>query len=403
MEKIREKFLVYGAPLIEEEEIQEVVNTLRSGWVGTGPKVSQFEDKFKAYKGGRHAVALNSCTAALHLSLIAAGVGPGDEVITTPMTFVASVSAILHAGATPVMADIDPVTQNIDPEEIRKNITPKTKAMVIVHFAGRPAEMDAIMKISREYKLKVIEDCAHAIETEYKGRHAGTFGDFGCFSFYVTKNIMTVEGGMVITRKGVDASRIKILGLHGMSKDAWKRFGDDGYKHYYIEELGFKYNMTDLTASMGIHQVDRIEKYWNRREEIWKIYQAEFANLPIALPAEAAPNTRHGYHLYTIGVDKKNCGVSRDESLNLYTKMNLGTGVHYMSIPEHPYYQRNFGWKPEDYPHACRIGRQTLSLPLTQALTDEDLEYVIAATKKIFGEGKVSKKNNGSKVASTIK
>ncbi len=223
-EPIRPKarFLVFGAPTIEEAEIDEVVASMRSGWLGTGPKVARFESDFAAYKGVSQAVALNSCTAALHLSLLAAGLKPGDEVITTPMTFCATVNAMIHAGATPVLADVDPVTLNIDPNEIERRITPKTRAILPVHFAGRPCEMDDIMSIAQDHNLKVIEDCAHAIETEYKGRKAGNFGDFGCFSFYVTKNIVTGEGGMVLARDAADAARVKVLGLHGMSKDAWK-------------------------------------------------------------------------------------------------------------------------------------------------------------------------------------
>jgi len=386
---MRKEFLVFGAPLIEEAEIEEVVNTLRTGWVGTGPKVAAFEQAFKEYKGATHAVALNSCTAALHLALIAADIRPGDEVITTPMTFVASVNAIIHAGATPVLADIDPHTYNIDPEEIRKKITPRTRAILPVHFAGRPCEMDAIVEIAREHSLKIIEDCAHAIETTYKGRQAGTFGEFGCFSFYVTKNIITAEGGMVLTNNEEHANRIKILGLHGMSKDAWKRFGDEGYRHYFVEELGFKYNMTDLQASLGIHQIKRVEDWWLRRKAIWETYQQAFSELPLGLPAEVPTDVRHAYHLYTIQVDEARCGLKRDHVLNRLTQLNIGTGVHYLSVPEHPYYQRTFGWKPSDYPHAERFGRQCLSLPISPKLTDQDVQDVIEAVQTVLEEKKV--------------
>ena len=220
----KDRFLVFGAPAIEDAEIQEVVSTMKTGWLGTGPKVMSFENDFKAYKGSQYAIAVNSCTAALHLSILAASLKPGDEVITTPMTFCATVNAIIHAGATPVLADVDPVTMNIDPAQVEAKITPKTKAILPVHFAGRPCDMDALCEIARRHNLKLIEDCAHAIETEYKGRKAGTFGDFGCFSFYVTKNITTGEGGMIIVGSKEYADRLKILALHGMDKDAWKRF-----------------------------------------------------------------------------------------------------------------------------------------------------------------------------------
>ncbi|NEO79675.1 DegT/DnrJ/EryC1/StrS family aminotransferase [Moorena sp. SIO4G3] len=380
----KDNFLVFGSPAIENAEIQEVVASMKSGWLGTGPKVAQFENDFKTYKGAKYAVAVNSCTAALHLSILAAGLKPGDEVITTPLTFCATVNAIIHAGATPVVVDIDPLTMNIDPKQVEANITSKTRAILPVHFAGRPCNMDALCEIVQRYKLKLIEDCAHAIETEYKGRKAGTFGDFGCFSFYVTKNIVTGEGGLVLTDREEDAARIKILGLHGMSKDAWKRFGDEGYKHYQVVECGFKYNMMDLQGAIGIHQLERVELYWQRRQEIWQRYNQAFANLPIGLPAEPEPDTRHGYHLYTVMVDEEKTGISRDGFLNGMTAENIGVGVHYLSVPEHPYYQKTFGWKPEDYPNAIGIGRQTVSLPLSAKLSDEDVEDVILAVKKIL-------------------
>jgi len=268
--RTKEKFLIFGSPLIEEAEIEEVVACLKSAWIGTGPRVQRFESDFAAYKGVTQAVALNSCTAALHLSVLVADLKPGDEVITTPLTFCASVNALLHAGATPILADVDPVTLNIDPKEIELRITQRTRAILPVHFAGRSCDMDAIMGIARRHKLKVIEDCAHAIETEYKGRKAGTIGDFGCFSFYSTKNIVTGEGGMVIARRDDDIAHVKVLGLHGMSKDAWKRFGDEGFKHYQVVECGFKYNMMDLQAALGVHQLQRVEKYWARRAHVWQ-------------------------------------------------------------------------------------------------------------------------------------
>ncbi|MEE9465619.1 MAG: DegT/DnrJ/EryC1/StrS family aminotransferase, partial [Candidatus Neomarinimicrobiota bacterium] len=266
----KDRFLVFGSPLIEEEEIKEVVDCLHSGWLGTGPKVARFENDFRSYIGGNHTVAVNSCTAALHLSLLAAGLNPGDEVITSALTFGSSVNAIIHADAKPVLADVDPITMNLDPREVQKKISSRTRALMPVHFTGRLCDMGALLDISEKHGLKIIEDCAHAVETELKGRKAGTFGDFGCFSFYVTKNVITGEGGMVVTRRGKDAARIKILALHGMSKDAWARYGDEGYKHYFHVEAGFKYNMMDIQAAIGIHQLARVERNWQRRQEIWR-------------------------------------------------------------------------------------------------------------------------------------
>ena len=382
--KPRSSFLVFGTPAIEDAEIQEVTASMKTGWLGTGPKVAQFESDFAAYKGVKNTIALNSCTAALHLSLLVAGIKQGDEVITTPMTFCATINAIIHAGGTPVLADVDPVTMNIDPIQVESKITPRTRAIVPVHFAGRCCNIDALCDIAQRHNLKIIEDCAHAIETEYKGQKAGTFGDFGCFSFYVTKNIVTGEGGMVLTKREEDAARIKVLALHGMSKDAWKRFSDEGYKHYSVVECGFKYNMMDLQAAIGIHQLQRVETYWQRRQEIWQQYNETFADLPIGLPPEPELNTRHAYHLYTIQVDKAKTGINRDAFLNAMTAHNIGVGVHYLSIPEHPYYQQTFGWKPEDYPHAMKIGQETVSLPLSARLTDNDVGNVIAAVESIF-------------------
>ncbi|MDQ3398150.1 MAG: DegT/DnrJ/EryC1/StrS aminotransferase family protein [Deinococcota bacterium] len=380
----RESFLVFGAPAIEEAEMQEVLASMRSGWLGTGPKVARFEDDFKRYMKAPFAAALGSCTAALHLSLLAAGLGPGDEVITSPMTFAATVNSIIHAGATPVLADVDPLTMNIDPKEVARRITPRTKAVVPIHFAGRACAVDELMALAHEHGLKVIEDCAHAIETEYHGHKAGTFGDFGCFSFYSTKNVVTGEGGMVLTKSEEAINRIKVLGLHGMSKDAWKRYSDEGFKHYQVVEAGFKYNMMDLQAAMGIHQLARVETNWRRREEIWKRYNEALKDLPLILPAPVEAGTRHAYHLYTVLVDKAQAGVSRDGFLNAMTRANIGVGVHYRSIQTHPYYIETFAWQAEDYPHAYRIGEETVSIPISAKLSDGDVEDVIAAIRTIL-------------------
>jgi dTDP-4-amino-4,6-dideoxygalactose transaminase len=382
----KERFLVFGAPLIEEAEIAEVVDCLKSGWLGTGPKVARFEREFAAYKKEGIALALNSCTAALHLCLVALDLKPGDEVITTPLTFCATVNAIIHAGGTPVLADVDPATMNIDPEAVRAAITPRTRAILPVHFAGRPCAMDALCALAGEHGLTIIEDCAHAIETEYRGRPAGTFGQFGCFSFYVTKNVITGEGGMVLAKDEAAAARIKTLGLHGMSADAWKRFSDEGYKHYLVTEAGFKYNMMDLQAAIGLHQLARVERSWERRAEIWAAYNQALAGLPLTLPSPAEPDTRHAYHLYTVLVDPARTGeLTRDQFLTAMTGHNIGVGVHYLSLPEHPYYRERFGWRAEDWPEALRIGRATVSLPISPKLSDADVADVAAAVREVLG------------------
>jgi dTDP-4-amino-4,6-dideoxygalactose transaminase len=379
-------FIVFGAPDLHDDEINEVVASLRSGWIGTGPKVAQFEQEFAHLKGvpQEQVAAVNSCTAALHVSMIAAGLSPGDEVLTTAMTFCATANAIIHAGATPVPVDIDSQTLNIDTDALEQRITPRSRAIVPVHFAGRPCDMDAIMRIASKHDLLVIEDCAHAIETQWRGQHAGTFGDFGCFSFYVTKNVVTGEGGMVLARSAEMIDRIKVLSLRGMTKDAWRRFGDDGYKHYEVVEAGFKYNMMDLQAALGIHQLRRVESNWQRRREIWQAYQQAFADLPAGLPAEPDKDTRHACHLYTLMIDERDCGMTRDQFLEKMSAAGIGLGVHYRSLTQQPYYQETFGWRPDDYPVSSKFGDQTVSLPLGPGLTAENVERIIATVRALL-------------------
>lgn len=379
-----ENFLVFGAPTIGTLEIEEVVATMKRGWIGTGPKVAEFENAFAAYKSAPYAVAVNSCTAALHVSMIALGIGPGDEVITTPMTFCATINAIIHSGATPVLVDCDRETMNIRPEDIEAKITPRTRAILPVHFAGRCCDMEQIMALAAAHRLYVIEDCAHAIEAQTATGKTGMFGDIGCFSFYVTKNIMTGEGGMVITREEEVADRIKILSLHGMDRHAWRRFSDAGYRHYAVVDAGFKYNMMDIQAAMGIHQLKNIEMFAAKRKRIWKQYTSAFADLPCRLPALPAEGTRHAYHLFTPLLDLGAIGKSRDWVLDALTAENIGAGVHYVPVHLHPYYQAQYGWQPKDCPNANWIGGRTLSLPLSPALEQKDMDDVIAAFRSIL-------------------
>ena len=261
---MRSSYLVFGQPLIEEPEIEEVMHSLRAAWLGTGPKVAAFEKLVASYMRVPHAVALNSCSAGLHLACLALGLQTGDEVIVPDMTFCATVNAVIHAGATPVLADVDAATFNLDADNIRQRLTPRSRAIIPVHFAGRACRMDEIMALAQEHDLKVIEDCAHAIETEFRGQRVGSFGDCGVLSFYSTKNVVTGEGGMLLARDPDIAARVKVLALHGMSQDAWKRFSDDGYRHYEVIETGFKYNMMDLQAAIGIHQIQRVDAYWQQ-------------------------------------------------------------------------------------------------------------------------------------------
>lgn len=376
-------YIVFGAPQIEEAEVEEVAHSVRSGWLGTGPKVARFEEQFRQYIGCDYAMALNSCTAGLHLSMLVAGLKPGDEVITTPMTFCATANTIVHAGATPVLVDCDRGTFLIDPQKIEDAITPKTRAIVPVHLCGRPCDMDAITDIARRYDLLVIEDAAHAIEAEYRGRKIGKISQLTCFSFYVTKNVVTGEGGMVTTNNPDFADKIKMYGLHGMSRDAWKRFSDDGYKHYQVVFPGFKYNMMDIQAAIGLHQMQRVHQNLERRNYIWEVYDQAFADLPVSLPVPDEPNTKHARHLYTLLIDEEECGIHRDEFMRQMHKRGIGTGVHYVSVHLQPYYQEAFGYRPQDFPNALWVSERTVSIPLSPKLSNSDVERVIDTVRSI--------------------
>src|SRR6185437_12692897 len=381
---VRDNFLVFGSPLIGDDEIEEVIATLRGGWIGTGPRVAKFEAMMREYTGAQCAIAVSSCTAALHLSLLALGIGPGDEVITTPMTFAATANAIIHAGATPIFVDVNRETMLIEARTIEAAITSKTKAIIPVHLAGRPCAMDEITSVARKHGLYVIEDAAHCVEGKYKEAKIGAIADLTCFSFYVTKNLTTAEGGMVTTNNPDWADSIRVLGLHGMNKDAYKRFGATGYKHYEVVAPGYKYNMTDIQAALGIHQLRRIEASWIRRSEIWQYYQESFSDLPVHIPTQDEPDTRHARHLYTVIAFENECGKSRDQILDRLTQNKIGAGVHYLALHLQPYYRSTFGYTEGAYPNAEWIGSGTLSLPLSAKLTDEDAEDVVTAFRSIL-------------------
>lgn len=381
-----QKFIVFGSPLLGEEEIDSVTTTLRTAWIGTGPRVQEFEKEMREYSGAPYSAAVASCTAALHLSMVVAGVGPGDEVITTALTFAATANSIIHAGAVPVLVDVERDTMNIDPAAIEAAITPRTKAIIVVHFAGRPCDMDAINAIAAKHDLLVIEDAAHAIEAEYKGRRIGSISPLTCYSFYVTKNITTGEGGMIASTRPDLIDKVKQYALHGLSADAWSRFSDKGYKHYEVTFPGFKYNMTDLQASLGLVQLRKIETWLERRNEIWRLYDDAFADLPCILPAPEQENTRHARHLYTIMVNTPNAPADRDTLIARLRDRGIGTGVHYRGIHLHQYYRERFGLMPEDFPNASWISDRTLSLPLSAKLDDGDVERIITAVRSELGK-----------------
>ncbi len=381
---MRKDFLVFGSPKVEEAEIQEVVDCLRSGWISTGPRVGKFQQMFADYVGSKYAVALNSCTAGLHLAMLAAGIQPGDEVITTPMTFAATANAIIHAGARPVFVDIELPAMNIDAQLIEKSITTKTKAVIPVHLCGRPCNMDHIMAIAKSNNLIVIEDAAHAVESEYNGKKIGTIGDITVFSFYVTKNLVTGEGGMITTDNDMYAEKVEAYGLHGMSRGAWKRYSDEGFKHYQVTYPGFKYNMMDIQAAMGIHQLKRLEKYLKRRNEIWQRYNEAFSEMPLQTPAPPEKGTKHACHLYTILLNLEELTVDRDTIQQALHEENIGTGIHFISLHLHPYYRNTYAYEADDFPKALYVSERTISLPLSAKLTDEDVADVIAAVKRVL-------------------
>lgn len=382
----REKFLIFGAPAIGEAEIQEVVETMRSGWLGTGPRCQKFEEAFRHYAGAEHAIALNSCTAGLELALEAAGVGPGDEVITTPLTFCATANVIVHRGAIPVFADVDRQTGNIAPEEIERSITAKTKAIVPVHLYGWPCRMDEILKIARSRGLYVIEDAAHATEAWYEGRKVGSIGDATVFSFYVTKNMTTGEGGMVTTNNSRWAEQIRVNQLHGLSKNAWKRYSADGFQPYDVLSAGFKFNMTDIQAAIGIHQLARLEDNLKIRERYWTMYESAFYGLKELAMLDQTNGTtvassRHARHLFTVLLSPDVQAKSRRHFIEAMNKARIGTGIHFLALHLSQYYRDRFGYQPGDFPNAEEIAGRTVSLPLSASMTTDDILDVIEAVK----------------------
>jgi len=384
----RDRYLVFGAPRVPEEAIKAVVEVLRSGWLGTGPRVVAFEEAFAQYIGAPFAVAVGSCTAALHLALRLIEVGPGDEVITTPMTFAATANVIVHVGARPVFADVDPRTGNLDPEAVRNALTARTRAIIVVHYAGRPCEMDAFLELAERNGIFLIEDAAHALEAFYKGRKVGTLGDLAAFSFYPTKSITTGEGGMLTTKVEAWAERARILRLHGLSRDAWRRYSEEQFSDYEVLEAGYKYNMTDIQAALGLAQMPYIETWRRRREHFWRLYNEGLKDLAgIRIPPEDT-HIVHARHLYTIQVNPREAPFQRDELIHLLHQAGIGTGIHYKALHLHRFYQEAFGYRAGMFPHAERISEETLSLPLTAHMEESDVLYVIDTMRRLWQKGK---------------
>ena len=368
----------YALPLIGEAEIAQVTEALRSGWITTGPKTTEFERRFAGYVGASHGLGVNSCTAALHLALLGAGVGPGDEVVTTPLTFCATVNTILHVGARPVLADVDPQTLCLSPERVIERLTSRTKAILPVHYAGCPADMDAFTRIAADRGLEVIEDAAHAIGTQSRGRPVGSIGDFTCFSFYATKNLTTGEGGMLTTENTEASDRLRKMALHGMSRDAWKRYTNAGSWQYEVEAAGFKYNMTDIAAGMGLAQLDRFDAMQEVRARYVERYNQAFAEAGFELPADSElPGDRHSWHLYVLRLDPLQLTIERGQFIDELKAAGIGTSVHFIPIHLHSFYQRELEVRPGDFPVTERAYSRMVSLPLYPRMSEDDVDYVI--------------------------
>jgi dTDP-4-amino-4,6-dideoxygalactose transaminase len=397
---MRDNFLSFSPPSIGEEEIAEVIDTLRSGWITTGPKVKRFEQEFAAYVGAPASLGLSSCTAALHLALVTVGIGPGDAVITTPMTFCSGVNVIEQVGAQPILVDVEPDTLNISPDAVEEALQAlskrgdgvKAKAIIPVHLYGHPCEMDALMRIAGKHGLEVIEDAAHALPAKYKGRTIGTpprgtgARVLSGYSFYATKNLTTGEGGMLTGPEEL-VEDARIWALHGMSRDAWKRYSCEGSWYYEVVRAGFKYNMTDVQAALGLHQLKKLEGFHARRREIARRYNEAFR--PIAelqTPADR-PEVEHAWHLYVLRLNPERFALSRNSFIEELKARNIGTSVHFIPIHLHPYYREKYGFKPEDFPVTYREYQRVVSLPLFPGMSDQDVEDVIEAVRKIVTRG----------------
>jgi dTDP-4-amino-4,6-dideoxygalactose transaminase len=379
---MRKEFLHFSPPSITDIEINEVIDTLKGIWLSTGPKTKKFEEAFRAHVHSEDVFAVNSCTAALHLALKILGVGPGDEVITTPLTFCATANVVEHLGGTVVLADINADTLLIDPKEIEKKITKKTKVIIPVHYAGNACDMDAINALGKKHNIHILEDAAHSFPTKYNGKMIGDTKNLCAFSFYATKNITTSEGGMLTGPEEL-ISQARVMGLHGMSKDAWKRFDKGGSWKYDVEVPGYKYNMTDLQSALGLAQLSRLSELMATRKTIYDIYQKNFEGNKFFDLTRILDNCESPYHLYVIKVNPEALKISRDQFIEELKTRNIGTSVHYIPVHMHSYYYKKYGWKASDFPVASNIGERIISIPLNNCMTAQDAQDVVEAIQDI--------------------
>lgn len=382
--RVRPTFLPYSPPSIGQEEIDEVVDTLRSDWITTGPKTKRFEEEFGAYVGvpGGTSLMLNSCTAGLHVALAALGVGPGDEVIVPALTFAATANVVERVGAKPVLADVEPDTLCLDPVAVEAALTPATKVVMPVHYAGHPAELDAIDRLAKRHGFEIVEDAAHAVPTRYRGTMIGSRPNFAAFSFYATKNLTTAEGG-ALTAAPERIEDARVLALHGMSKDAWKRFDKAGSWAYDIVAPGFKYNMTDMQAALGIHQLRRLEAFHRRRQEVARAYHEAFGAVPALEPPTERPDVVSSWHLYVLRLRPEHLSIDRNAFIEELKARNIGTSVHYRPLHMMSYYRDKYGFAPDDYPVSRDAFERMLSIPLHPRLDADDVADVIDAVLDI--------------------
>ena len=380
---MRESLLPFHTPSVGEEEIQAVTDVLRSGWLTTGPKVKEFEGAFGAYTGASQVVALNSGTAALHLALAAIDLKPGDEVILPTATFTASAEVVIYLGGVPILVDSRRDTLNLDDQMLEERITPRTRAIMPVHLAGQPCEMASILDVAGQYKLRVIEDAAHALPASYDGQMIGTIGDVTAFSFYATKTITTGEGGMATTGDQELSDRMRMLSLHGISKDAWKRYMAEGSWYYEVVATGFKYNMTDVAAALGIQQLKKASAFWQKRMEISGMYRKAFESFwALQLPT-VQPNVQHAWHLYIILLNLETLTIDRSRFIEEMKERNIGSSVHFIPLHLHPFYRETFGYRKGDFPNAEWMYERCISLPIYPGMTDQDVSDVCGAVMEI--------------------
>lgn len=385
---IRKKKIVFGEPCINHETYSLVKKNLDSRWLGTGPITKKFEKNFSKFKNTKFSLAVNSCTSAIFLTLKSLKLNKKDEIITSPLTFCSAVNSIIHAGGKPVLADIDISNLNIDPEQIEKKINKNTRAILIVHFAGFPCDMDKILRITKKYNIKLIEDCAHAVEAEYKNYKCGNFGYAGCYSFYVNKNITTCEGGMISTKNKKLAKFVTSNRLHGMSKDAWKRFFPSKISKkiyfYDVKTAGYKFNLPDLNSSIGISQLGQIENFWRSRKKIFNIYKRRLSKHPVILQQLDNNKIKHSYHLFVFHFDKKKTKKNRSQLINFFNKNKIGFGIHYRAINNMTLFKKKYGWTKKTAPNAHHVGNNIISLPLYPHLKIEDVNYICDKIDSFF-------------------